>query len=410
MSDNLSEQEEMDEGERRTTYSHSRLDAFQICPRKYQYAYVDRIRRGTTSVEQFLGSWVHKALEKLYRDLLRGRLPELDELISFYEQAWERKWSDQILIVREEYSAENYREAGRQCLERYYRAHHPFQESATIALEHRIQIRVGEDGYRLTGFIDRLAQREDGTYEIHDYKTSESLPTQEQAEEDIQLPLYELGVRQAWPDIENVELIWHYLRSGEKIVVRKQPEDLATLEAEVVRRIEEIEAATEFPTQQSDLCDWCEYQDICPECKHAELAANLPPEEFLAEDGVKLVNEYAEVDAKLKELGARKEELKDSLVAYSEQHGVTAIVGSDFQVRVKPSCSFTVPDANKETVYDLLKQHDKWEEVSALSSSKLNSRMRSGEWEDELVNRVKDLVQEQETFTCRLSRLREREE
>jgi putative RecB family exonuclease len=29
--------------------------------------------------------------------------------------------------------------------------------------------------------------------------------------------------------------------------------------------IEKIERATEFPTEKSALCDWCEYKAMCPE-------------------------------------------------------------------------------------------------------------------------------------------------
>ena len=68
-----------------------------------------------------------------------------------------------------------------------------------------------ENRYRMTGYIDRLSRASDDTYQIHDYKTSAYLPSQEDVDSDQQLGLYQIGVQKRWPDIKNVKLIWHYL-------------------------------------------------------------------------------------------------------------------------------------------------------------------------------------------------------
>jgi len=41
-------------------------------------------------------------------------------------------------------------------------------------------------------------------FEIHDYKTSRSLPTQHKLDNDRQLALYELAIRKKWPDAKNI--------------------------------------------------------------------------------------------------------------------------------------------------------------------------------------------------------------
>ena len=49
-----------------TLYSHSRLSTFENCPLKFKYTYIDKIETGIEeSIEAFLGSRVHEALEKL---------------------------------------------------------------------------------------------------------------------------------------------------------------------------------------------------------------------------------------------------------------------------------------------------------------------------------------------------------
>jgi len=57
------------------TYSHSRLSTFEDCPRRYYYRYIARlVVEEEEGIEGFLGSLVHEALEKLYRDRMFGRV------------------------------------------------------------------------------------------------------------------------------------------------------------------------------------------------------------------------------------------------------------------------------------------------------------------------------------------------
>src|SRR5205823_5743882 len=104
-------------------------------------------------------------------------------------------------------------------------------------------------------------------YEIHDYKTSDSLPTQEDADQDRQLALYHLGVIQRWPDAKKVKLIWHYLAADKEIVSQRSVTDLQTMEhdvIDVIRRIEQEAVLGRWEIRVTRLCEWCEYKSICP--------------------------------------------------------------------------------------------------------------------------------------------------
>ncbi|MDP2766040.1 MAG: PD-(D/E)XK nuclease family protein [Candidatus Methanoperedens sp.] len=68
-----------------TVYSHSRLSAFENCPLQYRLRYVDKIKPDEAlTIEAFMGSRVHEALEKLYKDLRLSKTNTLEELLSFY--------------------------------------------------------------------------------------------------------------------------------------------------------------------------------------------------------------------------------------------------------------------------------------------------------------------------------------
>ncbi|MBI1976761.1 MAG: PD-(D/E)XK nuclease family protein, partial [Candidatus Omnitrophica bacterium] len=104
-----------------TTVSHSRLSTYQQCALQYKYRYVDKIKRDVETVEAFMGSRVHDTLEKLYRDLKVTKVNSIGDLITFYNELWEKQWHDGIWIVKHEYTAQDYRRLGERCLRDYYR-------------------------------------------------------------------------------------------------------------------------------------------------------------------------------------------------------------------------------------------------------------------------------------------------
>ncbi len=247
-------------------YSHSRLSAFEKCPLQYRFRYLDKIKRDTQGIEAFMGNRVHEVLEKLYRDLLAARRPSLDELVALYHRNWEAEFSDKVKIVRTERTAESYRETGEDCIGKYYRRFEPFDQASTLGLEERVTVSMDEaNRYRLQGYIDRLARAGDGVYEIHDYKTSASLPSDAHLRSDRQLTIYQMAVQKRFPDAREVRLIWHFLALDRTLTSGRTDDEVAQHRRQTIRLIDAIEAAKAFPSKVSSLCRWCDYMDICPE-------------------------------------------------------------------------------------------------------------------------------------------------
>jgi putative RecB family exonuclease len=107
-------------------YSASKLRTFKNCPLKHKFNYIDKIRTGKTGIEAFLGSRVHDVLEQLYNDLRLCKTNSLDDLLALFEGLWEKEYHDDIVIMKEGYTAENYRELGRKCIRNYYQRYQPF--------------------------------------------------------------------------------------------------------------------------------------------------------------------------------------------------------------------------------------------------------------------------------------------
>ena len=117
------------------SYSHSKLSTFEQCRQKYKFRYIDEIPPPIRSIELHLGTTVHTALEKLYADAQQGRIMQLDDLLTFFQDKWDESYSPQLRIVRRKTTARSYAELGRQMLKDYHWSFHPFTETTTLELE-----------------------------------------------------------------------------------------------------------------------------------------------------------------------------------------------------------------------------------------------------------------------------------
>lgn len=364
------------------TYSHSRLSTFEQCRLKFKYQYIDKLETvQEETVETFLGSLVHEALEKLYKDLKFEKRLSADELAAWFSEEWRKRWNPATMrIAREEYTEENYRRMGERYLKEYYERYAPFDQGKTIGLETEEMLGLDDERtYHVR--IDRLVDKGLGVYEIHDYKTG-SLKTQDELERDRQLAMYAYWVHRSFPDARRVRLVWHFLAFDKEMTVEKETIELEKLKQDVLELIHDVESTTEFPATRSALCGWCEYQPICPLWKHKLETDGLAPEEFKEEDGVRLVDEYTELKEKERALKEELEKVQDSIYSYAGQHGVQAVYGSSQKLTVwskdairlpgknDPSYGALVRLAKEQGLYDQYSMLDSWKLADALAAGK----------------------------------------
>lgn len=358
------------------------------------------------SVEAFLGTCVHTALEALYEGARQARVMTLEETVAVFDEAWNAGWSEAVEIRKKEYSAEDWKRVGRECVATYYRLHAPFDGDRTVEVEKRIgfPLDAGGETYRIEGFIDRLALGKDGAFEIHDYKTGKTLPSQQDVDADTQLAIYELAVRFAWPDTKVVRLVWHYVRHGKALVSTRSAEQRAALKAEIARLIEAIKHDHEFAPRRSALCDWCEYRDLCPLFAHAEKVAQMTFAELQRDDGVKLVDRLAGIDARKKELKVRLKELEvdqkaveAAVIDFARKQGVAAVAGLDGTAVVveKEEVKFPTKTHAPEALEELeleLKASPIWAEVSHLDPHRLMEGYKRKDWAAPVIALVESLL------------------
>jgi len=289
----------------------------------------------------------------------------------------------------------------------YYGAHAPFGEDRTVAVEKRVGFPLKVEGgdYRIEGFVDRLSLAPDGAFEIHDYKTAKTLPNQEHVDADWQLALYELAVRLEWPDAKEVRLKWHYVRHGKTLTSIRDAAARGRLLAEVSKTISAIKHDHEFVPNPGPLCDWCEYRDLCPVFAHPEKVAALPPEERKHDDGVRLVNALAEVEAKrrrlkdeLKTLELEKDVLDGRIADFAQAAGVTTVAGEAAEATVAVKDEVHLPTKTHEPEKHAALEKEAratplWAEIARLDAHALIEGARARRWAGPVLAAAEALIE-----------------
>ncbi len=391
------------------TYSHSRLNTFENCPLQYKYKYIDRIKPDIdTSIEAFMGSRVHEALEELYKQAKCCKVMTFNQLLTFYRKQWNKNWTDNVKIVKENITKQNYKKMGEKFLEDYYKRFKPFDEMKIIGLETQDRLTL-PDGNQYHVRIDKLGCR-GSTYFVCDYKTNAGMKEQSSADADRQLAMYSIWVKDKFKDAKKVILRWHMLAFDKEVESIRSDKSLTKLQNEIMDIIRKIETATEFKPKKTALCKWCGYQSLCPLWKHLHKIEQLPFEKFKKDDGVKLVNELTELSAKEKEIKLKIQLIKDKIVMYGKQIGVSVVFGSDAKATIKEYESLKVPakDTKERIALEkLIHQYNKWLEVSTLDSFSLKKIIKQERWPKDLTDKAKKLLKEELTHQVRIGKFKD---
>ncbi len=411
------------EEDKSKTFSPSKLACYQDCPKRYQYRYVDKISRRRKTPETVLGTSVHAAFEELHGLVTGGKVPTLAEVQATFEAELEKEWDETVKLRDERFTRDDWRRVGLECVKTYYEAGFPFDKDKTVAVEKKVGFPIAVDGaeYRIEGYVDRLVLAKDGAFEIHDYKTSKSLPTQDYVDADWQLALYELAIRHDWPDAEKVRLRWHYVRHGKVLTSERDLAAREKLRAEATALIGAIKHDHDFPPKPSPLCDWCEYKDLCPLFAHPEKIAALPPAERKKDDGVKLADAFAELEGRRKKLredlkaaDVEKQTLEERLADWAQGAGVSVVAGTDadVSVTVKEEVHLPTKSHDPEKNASLEKEAREsalWPDVAKLDGHALVEGVKTKRWAGELLTLAEALLERYgRRVTARAARLRRR--
>jgi putative RecB family exonuclease len=376
------------------TYSHSKISTYEKCPYKYKLQYIDKeTPEIENTIEAFMGGIIHQALEDLYKRKKFKQRVSKEILIKFYRDAWEKEYSEDIKVVKDNLTAENYKKMGEKFLNDYYEKYKPFEQLMILGLETQDKMTL-PDGSSWHVRIDKFACDDKENYYVCDYKTDSWMKDQEEADEDRQLAMYSIWVKDKFKDAKSVKLVWHMLAFNKEVISERTEAQLKKLQEEVVNIIKEIENAKDFPTNVTALCEYCGFRSKCPSFKHKielEVKAEESKKRFKDDDGLKLVDEFSEIKNKLKELEEKQDSLKSDLIEFAKQKHLDVVYGSNMKAGIKEFDKIILPEDEdkKEEFIQLIKKLGQWEECSMICYPKVQSKILKSELPKDLRDKVR---------------------
>ena len=338
--------------------SYSSISTYEACPAKYKFRYEDRVPAAGSPALTF-GDVLHRTLHR-FHDRPVPVAPSVDELLEMLELEWS---TDGYRSDEEEHL---YLDHARQVLADYHRAN-AASFRVPAALEFRFSIEV--EGVPLTGTIDRMDRIPGGGYEIIDYKTNRRLPPKAVVDRDLQLSLYYLAAREVW-GVDVDQLTLYYLLPGQRMTTVRTPADADELRRRIGVVAERI-AAGKFDPRPNPLCDWCEYQPLCPVFRHKFERIDGDPTPRMSE----IVDEWIALKREDWERYRRLEELKGLINAFCEEHGYRRLFGTDGSAIDRRPQPVTAPDEAR--LRRILEPLGLWEGVLSVDPKKLSDLVES---------------------------------
>ncbi len=353
--------------------SYSALDTFKICPKKYQFQEIDKIKT-PKKPEQVFGTLVHSALKFMFE---RNPLyPTMDEVADFYSKTWGGA-AEKILWGSEtekETKEKIYFEEGLRMLKNFYKKNSPWNFNP-VELESRFSVEIKDEEtgetHSLAGIMDRLDKDPASeVYEIIDYKTGKKMPAEDSLADNLQLGLYALALKRRWPNInENqIKLSLYFLKHNEKISVAASAENLERVKRRIlttVREIAEKSKTGEFPPMPGPLCGYCGYRKICPMWSHEYKKEEKTPDEAAASAAIREFFEIKEVEEKNKK---RLAELKSVILSYMGSEKIDRVFGGSGYITKTVQERFSF---NFEKIRPVLERLGRWADILEPDDKKL---------------------------------------
>jgi len=338
--------------------SYSSIDAYETCPARFKFQYEDRIP-GKPSPALSFGDSLHQALFHFHSRPVPVP-PALEELHEMLDGVW----------VRDGYTDGSqervYKDHARQVLTMYHRENAE-QYRIPAALEFRFSIEI--EGVQVNGTIDRLDRIPGGGYELIDYKTNRRLPPMSRVEQDLQLSIYFLAAREVW-GIEPEKLTLYFLLPGQRMTTTRTAADADELRRRIGVVAERV-AAGKFEPRENPLCNWCDYQHLCPIFRHRFEKEGGDPTPRMSQ----IVDEWVDLKRRGRDVYRRLDELAALINAFCEEHGYRRLFASDGSAIDRRPQHVTAPDELR--LRQILEPLGLWDRVVAADAKRVSDLVES---------------------------------
>lgn len=342
--------------------SASSIKTFIQCALKYYFRYVDKKPRETENPDSLaLGTAVHAALEYMYHLVKeKDRAPTPEEYADIYRvfmnSAASQGLSDLSLYQH-----------GKDMLKERIDQVSPSEK--VLGLELKFELET-PNGTPYMGAIDKIVELDSQTLVVVDYKTSKTALSQDEADVDEQLSMYDLAASKLFPGYKTIILVFDYIKLKDQVITHRTKEQRQLfsefLDA-VYNAISTLKDEDVAP-KLNQFCGWCEFKNFCPEYARAvsDPDIKLPRLDSLTEE--ELVNAWVKLQDIRRAVGVREESMKDELSVRSRNKDVEVLQGDTFELykQRNPRTSY-----NTKAVFKIIPDSD-LSSIVSINSDALN--------------------------------------
>jgi putative RecB family exonuclease len=269
---------------------------------------------------------MHSCVERFFQ-VKTPPAPALEELMAIYE----KEWLPAGYATPEEEA--RYKEYGKGILRKFWEINAPGFRMP-IALERRFYLDI--EGVKLMGFIDRVDKLESGGLSIVDYKTNQELFTNDYVDNNLQLTIYQMAAEQTWRlPVEKLTL--YHLRTNTPCTTLPRNKDQTGAVSRLVLDVAEKIQRADFPATENEFCP-CDFPQHCPFFRHKYLTGEPGKETQAMLPGIVAADEanrYAALQQKMKALETELNAVKQNIIAYCREQGLSRVFGDDCQITYK---------------------------------------------------------------------------
>ncbi|MCD4814319.1 ATP-dependent helicase [bacterium] len=236
--------------------SFYQIDDFKTCPLKYKYIHLLKIPVLPHHAILY-GKALHTAVSEFYRQRLRGKLLNEDDVIGLFKDTW----------VNEGFISREHEElrlnAGIAAI-KLFMNNYTLNPVEPTYIEHSFSYFVGKN--RIVGRMDRVDVSPSGEVSIIDFKSSEVFEQKEadkKARESLQLKMYAA----AWLHMEKKlpeKVVLYFLDSGLTGVAKPDPDKILKTEELITEIAAQIRENCFDPKPSVWTCNYCPFRTVCP--------------------------------------------------------------------------------------------------------------------------------------------------
>jgi putative RecB family exonuclease len=237
-----------------THLSASRIKTYRHCSLQYHAIYELKIEEDHVHPLTVMGSAVHKSFEVATTARRLDKREHLWNPIDLVDPYFKKLEADESLLPLAIQLCQNGIDWG------YFR-----KIDNCVGCEVKF-FEALEDGTMIKGFIDRL-DITGNTANVIDIKTQKRRFTHEQLKNNWQAKIYNIAVRRLYPEITGDIRVSFWVLRHLVQTVTLTAEDAINDSLELMEVAKEIRACDNPVGNITPLCNWCRYQDQCPEKK-----------------------------------------------------------------------------------------------------------------------------------------------